>query len=108
MLLGCYIELVIVVDSKYLFTSLSTQKNSINRSNRADVNVIHFEFETGSVDEMVWTPGSVNLADPSTKRDNQLNDTLQLTLYNRPFAIDLCKQKNDDAIVYLAECDYHS
>lgn len=40
MVLGSYAELVIVVDSKGLFTSLSTQRNSIDLSIRADVNVV--------------------------------------------------------------------
>lgn len=92
MLLGYYVELVIVVDSKDLFTFLTTRENSIGSSIRADVSVILIEIESGSVDEMVWISCSVNLADLGCKRDSQLTDAFQLTLYNRSIAIDLSKE----------------
>lgn len=69
MQLECYVGLVIVDNSKDLFTFLSIQRNSIDRSIRADVNIIHLEFETGSADKIIWVPGSVNFVDPNTKRD---------------------------------------
>ena len=71
------VKLLVATDSKDLFTSLSTQRNSIDKSIRADVNVIRYEFQTRSVDKIVWVPGKVNLADPGTKRDSALTETLQ-------------------------------
>ena len=79
-LLGRKIELLIVLDSKDLFTSLSTQRNSIDKSVRGDVNVIRFEFEVGNVAEFIWVPGSKNIADPCTKADSPLIESLCLTL----------------------------
>lgn len=42
--------------------SLSTRRNSTEKSIRADVNFIRFEYEVGNIDEMCWLPSSVNLA----------------------------------------------
>ena len=50
------IKMHLCVDSKDLFTSLSTQRNSIDRSIRGDVGCIRFKFETGSVDKISWIP----------------------------------------------------
>lgn len=74
------IPLSIVAESKDLFKSLSTQRNSIDRSICADLNVIRHEFERGLVSEITWIPGKANLAHPGTKPDSQLITTLQLTL----------------------------
>lgn len=40
------IPLHIVLDTKDISTSLSSQRNSIDESIRADVNIVRFEFET--------------------------------------------------------------
>ena len=64
------------VDSKDLFTSSSTKRNSIAQSIRSHVGCIRFEFKTGSVEYISWVPGKVNLADPLTKKDSQLTDML--------------------------------
>ena len=80
-LLDMEIKLRIAVDSKDLFTSLSTQRNSIDKSIRGDVSCIRFEFQTGAVDTISWIPGQANLADPLTKKDSCLTDALQLTLF---------------------------
>jgi len=93
-LLGINVELIVIVDSKDLYTSLSTQRNSIDRSIRADVNVIRFEFETNSVNEMVWVPGSLNLADPGTKPDSPLTQPLQLLMHTGMIPIDLNRQES--------------
>jgi len=92
--LGIKIHLTIVVDSKDLYTSLTTQRNSIDRSIRADVNIIRFEYEVGNVDEIVWIPGSTNLADPGTKPDSALSEALQLTLFEGRIAIDFDAQQS--------------
>lgn len=75
------IRVRLCVDSKDLFTSLSTQKNSIDSSIRGDVGCIRFEFRTGTVEKISWIPGKVNLADPLTKKDSVLTEPLQLTLF---------------------------
>ena len=89
-LLGIEIDLLVVLDSKDLFDTLSTCRNATDRSVRADVNVIRFEFETRVVSRMIWTPGKTNLADPLTKRNSPLIDALQLLLLNSALPISLC------------------
>lgn len=54
------VRFIIIVYSKVLYKSLSTSCNYIDRSIRADVNVIRFEKETGTVDELCWLPGTLN------------------------------------------------
>ena len=80
-ILGINVKLLVATDSKDLFNSLSTQRNSIDKSIRADVNLIRFEYETHSVNTVVWIPGKCNPADPGTKRDSPLTDVLRLMLY---------------------------
>lgn len=74
------IELWIAVGRKDLYISLSTQRNSIDKSIRADVNIIRFDFETKVLNRMFWIPGRCNLSDPGTKQDSPLQDTLNLAL----------------------------
>lgn len=78
LILNQIIELVIALDTKDLFTSLSTKRNSIDTSISADENVISFEFECGNVREMIWIHGRQNLADPGTKENSRLVYSLQL------------------------------
>lgn len=87
-LLNMDISVQLCVDSKDLFTSLSTQRNSIDRSIRADVACIRFEFQVGCVDKITWIPGKINLADVLTKTDSPLLEALQLTLFNGRLNID--------------------
>lgn len=82
LLLGFKVKLPIALDSKDLFQTLPTQRNSIDKSIRADVNVIHHEFETQNVHEIMWIPGKQNLADPGTKSDSPLTLSLPLMLFN--------------------------
>lgn len=79
-LLGISVQLVVVTDSKDMYTSLSTQRNSVDKSIRSDVNLIRFEFETNSVNTVIWIPGKTNPADCATKRDSPLTDMLRLML----------------------------
>ena len=88
-LLDVEIGTQICVDSKDLFTSLSTQRNSIDRSIRSDVACIRFEFQVGSINKITWLPGKLNLADALTKRDSPLTEVLQLTLYTGRIQVDL-------------------
>lgn len=47
------------VDSMDLFSSLSTQTLSFDRSFCGDVCSISYEFETGLVDQITWVPGKI-------------------------------------------------
>lgn len=67
------INLVIAVDSKDLYTTLTTQRQSIDKSIRGDVGVIRYKFENQAVSQFIWNPGSLNPADIGTKFDSQLN-----------------------------------
>ena len=87
-IIGVNVKLLVATDSKDLFNSLSTQRNSIDKSIRADVNLIRFEYETHSVNTVVWIPGKTNRADPGTKRDSPLTDVLLLMLYTGIIPID--------------------
>lgn len=76
-------SLIIALNSKDLFFSLSSQRNSIDKSNRVNVNVICNASETGAVKKIIWIPGRTNLSDPDTKPDSPLLSALQLTLNDR-------------------------
>ena len=88
------LPLYIVVDTKDLFTTLSTRQNSIDKAIRPDVNSIRFEFETQNVDEIIWVPGAVNLADPGTKPNSALSDSLKTTLLTGKLQLDFCKAEH--------------
>lgn len=62
-LLGMAVKLQVCVDSKDLYSTLSTQRNSVDRSIRGDVGAVRFDFMTGLVDKITWIPGKANLAD---------------------------------------------
>lgn len=83
------VKLLICVDSKELFTYLSTQILSLDKSIRCDVVCIRFEFETGEVDRIIWIPGKVNIADLLKKKDSPLSEVLQLTLTTGRICVDL-------------------
>lgn len=93
-LLRMPIRLLIALDSRDLFTSLSTQRNSIDKSIRADVNVIRYEYETINADEIIWIPGRVNLSDPGTKTDSPLAQALQLTMSSGKLSLDLSESES--------------
>lgn len=71
------IPLVISLDSRDLCTSLSTQRNSVDKSIRCDVNVICHEFDRRNVAKFVGIAGDQKLADPGTKSDSSLMDALR-------------------------------
>ena len=92
-LLMIRVPLIVAVDSKDLYTSLSTRRNSIDKSIRAAVNVIRFEYEVGNVDVMCWLPGSVNPADPGTKTNSPLIQVLQLLMHSGSIPHDLSRHE---------------
>ncbi len=80
-LLQIQTDLLIAVDSKDLYDTLSTCRNATDKSIRADVSVIRYEFETQNVNRMIWVSGKSNLADPLTKPNSPLANPLQLMLF---------------------------
>ena len=86
----------LIVDSKDLYTSMSTQRNSIDRSIRGDVSTIRFECLTGNINRISWIPGKINLADPLTKKDSALTDTLQLCLHTGKINVCLNEMETKD------------
>ena len=77
-LLGTKVKPCIVVDFKDLFTTLSTCRLATDRSIRGEVSSKRFEFATKNVPSMIWVPGKANLADPGTKPDSNLTQTLRI------------------------------
>lgn len=81
-LLNMEIQVMVVLDPKDLFTTLSTCRRSVDRSIRENVNVIRFEFETQKVNPISWIPGKLKTAYPLTKTNSQLTDALLLTMFS--------------------------
>lgn len=70
------------------------RRNSIEKSIRAAVNCIQFEYEMGNVDVMCWLLRSASLADQGTKVDSPLRQAFQFLTHTRKIPIDLCKHKS--------------
>lgn len=83
MVIGNSLDLTVVTDSKDLYTFLSTKRNSVDRSICADANIITYEYETGSIDSVVWIRSSTNHAKEATKKDSALTEPLRLMLHSR-------------------------
>lgn len=81
-------------DSKYLYTSLSTQPNSIDPSIRAGVNIIRYEFERVSVNNIFWIPGSTNPTGHATKKDSALAERLVIMLHSGIIPFHLSKAES--------------
>lgn len=80
-LLGTEIPVIVAVDSRNLFDSLTSCHVPEYKSIRGDVQLIKYYFETKKIHRVVWIPGSLNLADPLTKRNSVLSDSLQVLLF---------------------------
>lgn len=74
------IPLVIPLDSRDPFTSLSTQRNRAEKSICCDVNVERHEFQRKFIDHISWIPDMENLPEPGTKRDSPLIDVLPVIM----------------------------
>lgn len=79
-LLDTDIELIIVTGSRDLFTALSTQWQSIDKSIRGDVGVMQYEFETQTFLEFVSIFGKPSLTDISTRLDRPLTSAVNQLL----------------------------
>lgn len=93
-LLSNKIPLSIVVDSKYLFTSLSRFRVPEDKSIRADVQLIRYNFETRKLHRFIWIEGKQNKANAPTKGDSPLNELLQLAMYDDKFHCAFAKSNN--------------
>ena len=81
-LLGRHVPLTVLVDSKDRFTSLSTCRVPEDKSIRADLELLRYYYETEQLRQIIWIPGSTNLADLLTKIDSPLSPVLQLMLFD--------------------------
>lgn len=72
LLLQVKLDLVITVNSKDLYTTLTAQRQSVDRPIRGDVGVLRFEVDVKNVSKVAWIPGKLNPADIGTKLDSQL------------------------------------
>ena len=79
-LLSTEVNLCTVVDSEDLFSTLSSCRVASDRFIRFDFSAIRFEFATKNLSSMIWVPGKINLADPGTKPDSLLTQTLNYCL----------------------------
>ena len=100
-LLNLNVDLVIVVDTKDLYDSLSTCRNATDKSIRADVSLIRYEFETHKINRMVWIPGKLNSADAITKPDSPLCQTLQLLMFSGTIPIDFEASQSRESAQFL-------
>ena len=91
------IELILVVDSKDLFDSLTSCRNATDRAIRGDVSVIRYDFETKAVNKVIWIPGSCNLSDPMTKLNSALAQSLQLLLVGGEIPMDIDKSEERES-----------
>ena len=80
-LLGTEILVIVAVDSRDLFDSLTSCHVPEDKSIRGDLQLIRYYFETKKIHRVVWIPGSLNLANLLTKRNSVLSDSLQLLLF---------------------------
>lgn len=87
------IPLWVIVDSKYLHTTLSTTQNSIGKNIRAHVNVIRFHFDVRNVDHIVWFPRRINLTDTVTKLTSPLSEVLKNTLLTGHLKMDFTESE---------------
>lgn len=76
------VRLFVVVDSKDLFDPLLTCRAPGDKTIRADVQLLRYNFEAHSLNKLIWIQCSANSADLLTKRDSPLIYTLQLLLFN--------------------------
>ena len=95
------VNLFVVVDSKDLFTSLSTCRTPEDKSIRADVQLLRYNFETEQLNKLIWIPGSANPADPLTKKDSLLSEVLQLMLFQGRLPLDLSRMEDRPAAASL-------
>lgn len=100
-MLSITVPLHLVVNSKDLYTSLFTKRNSDGKSVRAYVNCILFEFELRQIARIIWIPKNLNLGDHGTKSDSLLALPLQLKMADGRLAhdFDVSESCNADCLL---------
>lgn len=81
-----------LIDSRDLYTTLSTQRGSVDKSVRAAVNCIRFIYET-ELDVMGWIRGMVNAADIGTKENSPLTEAVVLMFATGVITLNLSSQE---------------
>lgn len=84
---------MIALDSKDMFTTLFTQRNSTYKSNRANVNVTRYENEAIHADDIIWISRKVNNSDHRTKTDSMLTQVLVYKMVHGTISIFSSRQK---------------
>lgn len=87
--LGLKLRLLSSVGSRDVFTSLSKQWNSLDKSIGANVNVICSEYEPDNADEVIWIAVPMKLTDSRRKSDSPLTKPLKPTISNGKILTDL-------------------
>lgn len=72
-----------------IYLRQSTQKHSIDKSIRTDVNFMRYEYKTGNADDVIWIPEKVHSADQKTKTDSLLTYAMVTTMAGVQICIDL-------------------
>lgn len=75
------VHLCCIAESKDLWSTLSTCRVPEDKSIRANVGLIRYQHETHQINQMVWFPGSVNLADPLTNPNSPVTTALLLNIF---------------------------
>ena len=73
------LPLVLTVDSHGLYSTVSTLHEGQDYRLRPTVARIRDSFETGEIDVLQWIPGTKNVADALTKRNQSTNKRLNET-----------------------------
>lgn len=73
------VRTLVIVDSKDLYHTLSSERNPVDKAVRPDVNSLRFLSET-FIDLFAWIQGSANAAQVETKTDSPLTKTEILTM----------------------------
>ena len=76
---------------------MTTCHEPTDKSVKADVHVIRYEYKTKNVSYMTWIPGKLKLADVLTKKDSPINYPLQLMLFTGTVLIDFSTSKTRNA-----------
>lgn len=81
-------NLIISVDSKDLYSALSTQRLSTDKAMRGEIGIIRYEFEIGAISEHIWIPGKLNTVETRTKFDSTLVPAVHDLLQTGRFLFD--------------------
>lgn len=99
--LNLNIESWIGVDSKDLFSNMSTCRMAADQSICGDIRSIRLEFATKTIPIMIWVPGNTNSADPRTKTDRNISQILLLLFATSqiPFDFDEARNQSSEKLI---------